>query len=123
MRHRANGRWDTPRHRKEPTLFPLQGVAAHIHTRIEVNTMSRRFKVGIVGLQPGRSWAARAHVPALRALADRFEIAGVANTSKASAEAAAAAMGIPRAYDNVAALVADPEVDIVAVTVKVPHHF
>ena len=85
--------------------------------------MSRRFKVGIVGLQPGRSWAARAHVPALQALADRFEIAGVANTSQASAEAAAAAVGIPRAYENVAALVADPEIDIVSVTVKVPHHF
>jgi predicted dehydrogenase len=84
---------------------------------------ARRFKVGIVGLQPGRSWAARAHVPALRALADTFEIAGVANTSKASAEAAAAAMGIPRAYDDVAALVADPEIDIVTVAVKVPHHF
>lgn len=87
-----------------------------------IRIMSRRFKVGIVGLQPGRSWAARAHVPALRALGDTFEIAGVANTSKASAEAAAAATGIPRAYDDVAALVADPEIDIVTVAVKVPHH-
>jgi predicted dehydrogenase len=82
----------------------------------------RRFRVGIVGLQPGRSWAARAHVPALRALADDFEIVGIANTSRASAEAAAAATGIPRAFDGVADLVASPDVDIVAVTVKVPHH-
>src|ERR1700722_12978244 len=28
----------------------------------------QRFRVGIVGLEPGRGWAARAHVPALRAL-------------------------------------------------------
>jgi len=82
----------------------------------------RRFTVGIVGLQPGRSWAARAHVPALRALPHLFDIAGVANTSLASAEAAASATGIPRAYANVAELVAAPEIDIVAVTVKVPHH-
>lgn len=81
----------------------------------------RRFRVGIVGLQPGRSWAARAHVPALRALPD-FEIVGVANTSRASAEAAAAATGIPRPFANVADLVASPEVDIVTVAVKVPHH-
>jgi predicted dehydrogenase len=47
---------------------------------------SKRFRVGLVGLQPGRSWAARAHIPALRALSDDFEIAGVANTSLASAE-------------------------------------
>lgn len=82
----------------------------------------KRFRVGIVGLQPGRSWAARAHVPALRALPDDFEIAGVANTSRASAEAAAKACDLPHGYDDVAALVADPGIDIVAVTVKVPHH-
>lgn len=82
----------------------------------------RRLRVGIVGLQPGRSWAARAHIPALRALPDDYEIVGVANTSRASAEAAAAACGIHRAFADVAELVASPEVDIVTVTVKVPHH-
>ncbi len=82
----------------------------------------QRFKVGIVGLQPGRSWAARAHIPALRALSETFEIAGVANTSLASAEKAAAETGLPRAFADAAELVASPEVDIVTVAVKVPHH-
>lgn len=80
------------------------------------------FGVGIVGLQPGRSWAAVAHVPALRALPDDFEIVGVANTSFESAKRAAAAVGIERAFADVGELVAAPDVDIVAVTVKVPHH-
>jgi len=83
----------------------------------------QRLKVGIVGLQPGRSWAARAHVPALRALPETFEIVGVANTTLASAEKAAAETGLPRAFADVAALITAPEVDIVAVTVKVPPHF
>jgi predicted dehydrogenase len=83
----------------------------------------KQLGVGIVGLQPGRSWAAVAHVPALRALSADFEIIGVANTSRESAERAAAATQIDRAFSNVAELVAAPEVDIVAVTVKVPHHF
>lgn len=82
-----------------------------------------RLGVGIVGVEPGRSWAARAHIPALRALPETFEIIGVANTSKASAEAAAAATGLPRAFADVAELVATPEVDIVTVAVKVPPHF
>jgi predicted dehydrogenase len=82
-----------------------------------------RFRVGIIGLQPGRSWAARAHIPALRALSETFEIVGVANTSRASAEAAAAATGVPRAFANIAELIAAPEVDIVTVAVKVPPHF
>ena len=46
----------------------------------------QRFRVGIVGLEPGRGWAARAHVPALRALSDNYEIVGVANTSLTSAQ-------------------------------------
>ncbi|MGN6303636.1 MAG: Gfo/Idh/MocA family protein [Mesorhizobium sp.] len=82
-----------------------------------------RIGVGIVGLQPGRSWAARAHIPALRALSDTFEIVGVANTHKASAEAAAREAGLSRAFADVAELVATPEIDIVTVAVKVPPHF
>jgi predicted dehydrogenase len=82
----------------------------------------QRFGVGIVGVEPGRSWAARGHIPALRALSETFEIVGVANTSKASSEAAAAATGLPRAFADVAELVAAPEVDIVTVAVKVPPH-
>ena len=81
-----------------------------------------RLKIGIVGVEPGRSWAARAHIPALRALPEQFEIAGIANTSLASAQAAAAATGIPRAYADVAAMLADPSIDIVTVAVRVPHH-
>src|SRR5579859_5171042 len=82
----------------------------------------KRFGVGIVGVEPGRSWAARAHIPALRALSETFEIVGVANSSKASAEAAAVATGLPKAFTDVAELVAAPEVDIVTVAVKVPPH-
>ena len=66
----------------------------------------QRFGVGILGVEPGRSWAARGHIPALRVLPETFEIIGVANTSKASAEAAAAATGLPRAFADVAELVA-----------------
>ena len=85
--------------------------------------VKKKLGVGIVGLQPGRSWAAVAHVPALRSLPDDFEIVGVANSSPESAEAAAAACGLPRGFASVDELLACPEVDVVAVTVKVPHHF
>lgn len=86
--------------------------------------IEQRLKVGIVGLQPGRSWAARAHVPALRALSDTFEITGIANTSLTSAQAAVAEMDLSsNAFASAAELVAAPEVDIVTVAVKVPPHF
>ncbi len=82
-----------------------------------------RLKVGIVGVQPGRSWAARAHVPALRALSDMFDIVGIANSTEASGHAAAAEIGVAKAFASVADLIVAPEVDIVTVAVKVPPHF
>lgn len=84
--------------------------------------MGRKIRVGFVGLQPGRSWAARAHLPALQALSDRFDVIGIANTSRASAEAAAQATGIPLAFENVAAMARSPEIDMISVTVRVPYH-
>src|SRR5690606_39363810 len=50
------------------------------------------------------------------------EVVGVANTSLASAQRAAEAFGLPHAFENAQALVDSPEVDLVVVTVKVPHH-
>jgi predicted dehydrogenase len=83
---------------------------------------SQPLRVGIVGLQPGRSWAAKAHVPALHALSADFVIAGVANTTLASAVLAAAALDHgARPFASVADLVAS-DIDVVSVTVKVPHH-
>lgn len=83
---------------------------------------SGRLRVGIVGLQPHRSWAARAHIPALRSLSQSFELVGVANSTKTSSEAAAASCGIPRAFANAVELAQSPEIDIVTVTVRVPRH-
>jgi predicted dehydrogenase len=84
--------------------------------------MNRRYGVGLVGVQPGRSWAAMAHIPALRAQPDHYTIVGLANTSPESAKRAAEATGIGRAFDSVDGMVAAPDVEIVVVTVKVPHH-
>jgi hypothetical protein len=84
---------------------------------------SQPLRVGIVGLQPGRSWAAKAHVPALHALSADFVIAGIANTTLASAVLAAAALDHgPRPFASVADLVASPDIDVVSVTVRVPYH-
>jgi predicted dehydrogenase len=78
--------------------------------------------VGIVGMQPGRSWAALAHIPALAALSAHYHIVGIANTSLGSAQKAVDAVGVGRAFESVQALIAAPEVDLVTVTVKVAHH-
>lgn len=80
-----------------------------------------RIGVGIIGVAPGRSWAALAHIPALQALPD-FEIRALSTTRRESAAAAAAEFHVPKAFDNHHDLVNDPDVDLVVVTVKVPNH-
>lgn len=77
--------------------------------------------VGVIGVAPGRSWAALAHIPALKAL-PAFEIRALSTTRMESARAAADEFGVPQAFDNAEALIHAPGVDLVAVTVKVPHH-
>jgi predicted dehydrogenase len=79
-------------------------------------------RVGFIGLNPGIHWAATAHIPALAALPHDFLVTGVANTSYASAKKAADAFGLPHAFDNAQALINSDEIDLVVITVKVPHH-
>ena len=83
---------------------------------------NKLIRVGFIGLNPGIHWAATAHLPALKALADDFVVVGVANTSLDSARNAAAAFDLPHAFENAHALVNSPEIDLVVITVKVPHH-
>ena len=82
---------------------------------------AKKIGVGIIGVQPERSWAAVAHIPALQALTG-YEFTALSTTRMESAKAAGKAFGVANCYDNHQALVNDPKVDLVAVTVKVPHH-
>ncbi|MEW9529919.1 Gfo/Idh/MocA family protein [Microbispora sp. NPDC049125] len=82
---------------------------------------SGKIRVGIVGANPDWGWAARAHIPALRTLPE-FEITAVGTSREASAREAARRFGVEHAFADPRALAAHPDVDLVAVTVKVPHH-
>jgi len=83
---------------------------------------NKPIRVGFIGLNPNLHWASTAHIPALQALPDGFKVVGVANTSLASAKRAADVFELPHAFENPQALVDSPEIDLVVVTVKVPHH-
>ncbi|MDW6004216.1 Gfo/Idh/MocA family protein [Vibrio mangrovi] len=82
----------------------------------------QRIRVGFIGLNPDSHWAATAHLPALQSLSDKFTIVGVANSSQESAQRTASALGLPHAFADAEALVNSPDIDLVVVTVKVPHH-
>jgi predicted dehydrogenase len=80
-----------------------------------------RLGVGIVGVSPARGWAATAHIPALRALPN-YEIRALSAHSPESARAAGEAFGVGAVYSDHEEMVARSDIDVVAVTVKVPHH-
>jgi predicted dehydrogenase len=77
--------------------------------------------VGIIGVNPVWGWAATAHIPALRALPN-YEVRALSATSPKAARAAGEAFGVAAVFSDHEELVAQPDVDVVAVTVKVPHH-
>src|SRR5881296_3890377 len=86
------------------------------------NGRAKRIRVGIIGANPDRGWAKQAHIPALKSLSDDFEITALSTTRRESADAAGKLFGVPLAFDNHQELVNSTSVDVVAVTVKVPHH-
>src|SRR5256886_11472190 len=81
-----------------------------------------RIRVGIIGANRDRGWAAEAHIPALKSLSDDFEITALSTTRRESADAAAKLFDVPAAFDNHQDLVNRADVDVVAITVKVPFH-
>src|SRR5882724_2839412 len=81
-----------------------------------------RIRVGIIGANPDSGWAAQGHIPALKSLSDDFEITALSTSRRESADAAGKRFGVPAAFDNHHELVNSSDVDVVAVTVKVPFH-
>jgi len=77
--------------------------------------------VGIVGVSPIRGWAATAHIPALRALPN-YQIRALSAHNAESARAAGEVFGVGAVFSDHEQLVTKPDIDLVAITVKVPHH-
>lgn len=84
---------------------------------------ARPIQVGFIGLNPNEKWASASHLPALRALKEDFEIVGVANRSYESSVRTKEAFGFKIAFSSTEELINSPEIDLVVVSVKVPHHY
>jgi predicted dehydrogenase len=83
--------------------------------------MTEPLRVGVVGANAYRGWARDAHFPALAKL-PQFMLTAVSARTQALADEARATYGAPRAYGDSMALVRASDIDVVAVTVKVPEH-
>src|SRR5438445_5749957 len=96
-------------------------AARHVLTSEPGMRESTTLGVGVIGVSAQRGWAATAHIPALRALPN-YEIRELSAHSAESARAAGEVFKVGAVFSNHEQLVTQPDIDVVAVTVKVPHH-
>jgi predicted dehydrogenase len=84
--------------------------------------MADKIRLGLIGASVKGTWSARSHLPALQASSD-VELTAVCTTRADSAEAARRAYGARLAFDDYRTMIASPEIDAVAVVVRVPSHY
>src|SRR5438132_2548712 len=96
-------------------------AARHVLTSEPDMRESTTLGVGIIGVSAHRGWAATAHIPALHALPN-YEVRALSAHSAESARAAGEVFGVSAVFSDHEQLVTQPDIDIVAVTVKVRHH-
>jgi predicted dehydrogenase len=84
--------------------------------------MVDKIRLGLIGASVRGTWSARSHLPAVRASAE-VELTAVCTTRADSAEAARQAYGARLAFDDYRAMIASPEIDAIAVVVRVPSHY
>jgi len=84
--------------------------------------MADKIRLGLIGASVGGTWSSRSHLPAVRASSE-VELTAVCTTRAESAEAARQAYGARLAFDDYRKMTASPEIDAVAVVVRVPSHY
>ncbi len=84
--------------------------------------MANKIRLGFVGANVNSTWASQSHFPALLASPD-VEFTAVCTTRPESAEEARQAFGAKLAFHDFRDMAASPEIDAVAVVVRVPSHY
>ena len=84
--------------------------------------MADKIRLGIIGANIHRGWAPRAHLPAIVA-SPEFELTAVCTTRQESAEESRAKFRARLAFDDWHKMLDHPDIDAVAVVLRVPSHY
>ena len=84
--------------------------------------MVEKIRVGVLGASAAYGWGGRAHAPAIEALPE-YELVAVGTSRPETAALAAEQLGARHAHHDYRELIANPEVDLVCVSVKAPLHY
>ena len=80
-----------------------------------------KIRVGIIGANVTYGWGPRAHLPAILGLPE-FELTAVCTAHRETSEASQKKFGAINAFHDYREMISHPDIDIVAVVVKVPQH-
>ncbi|WP_179031527.1 Gfo/Idh/MocA family protein [Paenibacillus kribbensis] len=84
--------------------------------------VKKKIRVGVVGGSMNNKWASQTHIPALLKHPN-LDIAAVGTSRMESARQSAEEVGAVLAFDDAKKLAASEDVDMVVVSIKVPHHY
>ncbi len=84
--------------------------------------MANKIRLGFVGANVSSTWSSQSHFPALMASPD-VELTAVCTSRPESAEEARQMFGAKLAFHDFREMVSSPEIDAVAVVVRVPSHY
>ncbi|WP_342416622.1 Gfo/Idh/MocA family oxidoreductase [Paenibacillus sp. FSL R10-2782] len=84
--------------------------------------VKKKIRAGIVGGSMNNKWASQTHIPALLKHSN-LDITAVGTSRMESARQSAEEVGAALAFDDAKKLAASEDVDMVMVSVKVPHHY
>ena len=84
--------------------------------------MPVKIRLGLIGATVTPTWASRAHLPALKDNPD-FDLVAVCTTRPETAEVVRRQVGARLAFHDYRDMMASPEIDAVAVVVRVPGHY
>ena len=84
--------------------------------------MAEKIRLGIIGANTQKGWAPRSHLPAIVA-SPEFELTAVCTTKQESADESAKKYGARLAFDDYRKMLDHPDIDAVAVVLRVPSHY
>ena len=107
-------------HDEDGNLIRKAGIMGIVVTGGEV--MADKIRLGIIGANIHRGWAVRSHLPAVVA-SPEFELTAVCTTRMESAEESRQKFGARLAFNDYRKMLDHPDIDAVAVSLRVPAHY
>lgn len=87
-----------------------------------MTTTTKRVRVGLIGASPNGGWGAQSHLPAIQGLPGT-ELLALCTAHADTAKLATQKYGVELGYHDHKALLANKDIEAVAVVIRVPYHF